>query len=146
MLADRRSEAFVTNFTGQLLNLRKLPDATPDLKRFPDFDGTLRRETELFFESIQREDRSVLELLTAEHTFVSIRPRELSVGCPGSSGRRQAPARPALCAGGSSLDSPSLQPVLQQPARFLLTNRIIAGKKRSLVILTLFQSISSFPM
>ena len=67
MLVDRRSEASVTNFTGQLLNLRKLPDVTPDLKRFPDFDGTLRRETELFFESIQREDRSVLELLTAEH-------------------------------------------------------------------------------
>ena len=55
MLADRRSEAFVTNFTGQWLNLRKLPDVTPDLKRFPDFDETLRRamrrETELFFES-----------------------------------------------------------------------------------------------
>ena len=77
MLADRRSEAFVTNFTGQWLNLRKLPDVTPDLKRFPDFDATLRRamrrETELFFESILQEDRSVLELLTADHTFVNER-------------------------------------------------------------------------
>ena len=77
MLADRRSEAFVTNFTGQWLNLRRLPDVTPDLKRFPDFDETLRRalrrETELFFESILREDRSVLELLTAEYTFVNER-------------------------------------------------------------------------
>ena len=77
MLADRRSEAFVTNFTGQWLNLRRLPEVTPDLKRFPDFDETLRRamrrETELFFESILREDRSVLELLTAEHTFVNER-------------------------------------------------------------------------
>ena len=77
MLADRRSEAFVANFTGQWLNLRRLPDVAPDLKRFPDFDGTLRhalrRETELFFESILREDRSVLELLTAEHTFVNER-------------------------------------------------------------------------
>ena len=77
MLADRRSEAFVTNFTGQWLNLRRLPDVAPDLKRFPDFDGTLRhalrRETELFFESILREDRSVLELLTAGHTFVNER-------------------------------------------------------------------------
>ena len=77
MLADRRSEAFVANFTGQWLNLRRLPEVAPDLKRFPDFDGTLRhalrRETELFFESILREDRSVLELLTAEHTFVNER-------------------------------------------------------------------------
>ena len=77
MLAHRRSEAFVANFTGQWLNLRRLPDVAPDLKRFPDFDGTLRhalrRETELFFESILREDRSVLELLTAEHTFVNER-------------------------------------------------------------------------
>ncbi len=77
MLADRRSEAFVANFTGQWLNLRRLPDVAPDLKRFPDFDGTLRhalqRETELFFESILREDRSVLELLTADHTFVNER-------------------------------------------------------------------------
>ena len=77
MLADRRSEAFVANFTGQWLNLRRLPDVAPDLKRFPDFDGTLRhalrRETELFFASILREDRSVLELLTAEHTFVNER-------------------------------------------------------------------------
>ena len=77
MLDDRRSEAFVANFTGQWLNLRRLPDVAPDLKRFPDFDGTLRsalrRETELFFESILREDRSVLELLTAEHTFVNER-------------------------------------------------------------------------
>ena len=77
MLADRRSDAFVANFTGQWLNLRRLPDVAPDLKRFPDFDGTLRhalrRETELFFESVLQEDRSVLELLTADHTFVNER-------------------------------------------------------------------------
>ena len=89
MLADRRSEAFVTNFTGQWLNLRKLPDVTPDLKRFPDFDETLRRamrrETELFFEAILREDRSVLELLTADYTFVNERLAE-HYGIPGVKG------------------------------------------------------------
>ena len=66
MLADRRSEAFVTNFTGQWLYLRNLPEMTRDLLRFPDFDENLRRafrrETELFFESILQENRSVLAL------------------------------------------------------------------------------------
>ena len=80
MLADRRSEAFVTNFTGQWLYLRTLPDVKPDMERFPDFDETLRRamrrETELFFESILQENRSVLELLTADYTFVNERLAE----------------------------------------------------------------------
>ena len=80
MLADRRSEAFVTNFTGQWLYLRSLPDVKPDMERFPDFDETLRRamrrETELFFESILQENRSVLELLTADYTFVNERLAE----------------------------------------------------------------------
>ncbi|MGE3512970.1 MAG: DUF1592 domain-containing protein, partial [Vicinamibacterales bacterium] len=61
MLADRRSHALVTNFTGQWLYLRNLPTVTPDQRLFPDFDGGLRdafrRETELFFESMIREDR-----------------------------------------------------------------------------------------
>ena len=77
MLADRRSEAFVTNFTGQWLYLRNLPEMTRDLLRFPDFDENLRRafrrETELFFESILQENRSVLALLTADYTFVNER-------------------------------------------------------------------------
>ena len=57
-----------TNFAGQWLHLRNLDSVTPDLRLFPDFDDNLRqafrRETELFFESIVREDRSVLDLLT----------------------------------------------------------------------------------
>ena len=75
MVADPRSHAFVTNFAGQWLYLRNLPEVTPDQKRFPDFDEGLRRamrrETELFFDSVLREDRSVLELLTADYTFVN---------------------------------------------------------------------------
>ena len=63
----RRSKALVTNFAAQWLHLRNLDSITPDMRLFPDFDDNLRqafrRETELFFESVLREDRSVLDLL-----------------------------------------------------------------------------------
>ncbi len=77
MLADSRAEALVTNFVGQWLFLRNLSTILPDPKRESDFDEDLRqglrRETELFAGSILREDRSVLDLLTANHTFVNER-------------------------------------------------------------------------
>ncbi len=77
MLADKRSEAFVTNFAGQWLFLRNLQAVIPVQVIFPDFDDTLRqafrRETELFFDSIVREDRSVLDLLRADYTFLNER-------------------------------------------------------------------------
>ena len=77
MLADARSEALVTNFAAQWLHLRNLDSITPDMRLFPDFDDNLRQafrqETELFFESILREDRSVLDLLRANYTFVNER-------------------------------------------------------------------------
>ncbi|MEX2262691.1 MAG: DUF1592 domain-containing protein [Bryobacteraceae bacterium] len=75
MLADSRSRALVTNFAEQWLYLRNLASMTPDMRLYPDFDENLRRafrrETELFFESIMREDRSVLDLLRANYTFVN---------------------------------------------------------------------------
>jgi len=77
MLADQRSEALVNNFADQWLYLRNLASVSPDARMFPDFDDNLRqafrRETELFFESIMREDRSVLDLLRAKYTFVNER-------------------------------------------------------------------------
>ncbi|HEY6507045.1 MAG TPA: DUF1592 domain-containing protein, partial [Vicinamibacterales bacterium] len=77
MLADPRSEAFTTNFAGQWLSLRRLPDIVPDPFLFPDYGDTLalafRREVELFFGSIVREDRPTVELLTANYTFVNER-------------------------------------------------------------------------
>ena len=77
MLADRRSEAFIANFAGQWLSLRRLPDIVPDPFLFPDYGDTLaqafRREVELFFGSIVREDRPVMDLLTADYTFVNER-------------------------------------------------------------------------
>lgn len=77
MLADPRSQALVTNFASQWLHLRSLASSTPDMRLFPDFDHNLReafrQETELFFESILREDRSALDLLRADYTFVNER-------------------------------------------------------------------------
>ena len=77
MLADPRADALVTNFGAQLLYLRNLPTTAPDGIFYPDWDDELRqafgREMELFFESIIREDRSVLDLLTADYTFVNER-------------------------------------------------------------------------
>jgi hypothetical protein len=77
MLADRRSDALVNNFGVQLLYLRNLPATSPDGVFYPDWDDELRqgykRETELFFESIVRENRNVLDLLTADYTFVNER-------------------------------------------------------------------------
>jgi len=77
MIADPRSDALMTGFTGQWLQLRNLDKVTPDLLMFPDFDDNVRqafrRETELFFTSIVRENRSALDLLDADYTFVNER-------------------------------------------------------------------------
>ena len=77
MLADERAGALGTNFAGQWLYLRNVPSTLPDADLFPDFDDnlrqSLRRETELLFESIAREDRSILDLLTADYTFMNER-------------------------------------------------------------------------
>jgi hypothetical protein len=77
MLGDPRSAALVENFSGQWLFLRELANRNPDLLVFPDFDENLRgsfaRETELLFETIVREDRSVFDVLDADYTFVNER-------------------------------------------------------------------------
>ncbi len=77
MLADPRAEALVTNFAGQWLYLRNMRSVAPDPDAFPEFDDNLReafqRETELFVGSQIREDRSVVDLLTADYTFVNER-------------------------------------------------------------------------
>ncbi len=77
MLADPRSKSLVSNFAGQWLHLRNLDSITPDLRLFPDFDDNLRqafrRETELLFESVLREDRSVLDLLKSDHAYLNER-------------------------------------------------------------------------
>lgn len=74
MLADPRSAALTANFAGQWLYLRNLSDAQPDLFAYPNFNFNLlrsmRHETELLFESVVREDRSVTDLLNADYTYV----------------------------------------------------------------------------
>jgi hypothetical protein len=77
MLADPRSHAMVSSFADQWLRLRNLASMTPDMRLFPDFDENLRQafrtETELFFDSVMREVRSVLDLLRANYSFVNER-------------------------------------------------------------------------
>ena len=77
MLADARADSLVNNFAAQWLFLRNLPATTRDQGEFPNFDDNLRtafeRETELFFGSIMHEDRSVLDLMNADYTFVNER-------------------------------------------------------------------------
>ena len=77
MLADAKSQAFIDNFVGQWLQLRNLKTKQPNSHEFPDFDDNLRQslgtEAEMFFASILREDRSVLDLMTANYTFLNER-------------------------------------------------------------------------
>ncbi len=77
MLSDPRSIALVKNFAGQLLYLRNLPSLVPDAVEFPEFDENLRsafrQESELYFESLLKEDRSVLDLLSADYTYLNER-------------------------------------------------------------------------
>lgn len=77
MLADAKAKALVDNFAGQWLQLRDVDTLNPDLEQFAGFNDELRaamrRETELFFEAVMRDDRSVLEFLNADYTFVNER-------------------------------------------------------------------------
>ena len=75
MVADPRASALVENFAGQWLQLRNIANVAPNTRAFPEFDEllrrSLRRETELFVESNMREDRSLIELLTANYSFIN---------------------------------------------------------------------------
>jgi hypothetical protein len=77
MLADPRSKEIARNFAAQWLYLRNLQSIVPAMEEFPDFDDNLRQafrtETEMFFESMVREDRNVVDLLTADYTFLNER-------------------------------------------------------------------------
>ena len=77
MLKDPRADELITNFTGQWLSVRSLKTREPVVNVFPDFDDNLRnafeKEIDLFFASIVKEDRSILDLLTADYTFVNER-------------------------------------------------------------------------
>ncbi|MBC7818713.1 MAG: DUF1592 domain-containing protein [Planctomycetaceae bacterium] len=105
MLADPRSQSLVTNFAGQWLYLRNLESITPDGRLFPDFDDNLRqamrRETELLFEEVLRDDRSVLDLLKPDHAWLNERLAK-HYGIPHVSGTRfrRVPLKPGSERGG----------------------------------------------
>ena len=129
MLADKRSASLVTNFASQWLHLRNLASITPDMRRFPDFDDNLRqaflRETELFFESILREDRGVLDLLHADYTFVNERLAK-PYGIPNISGSRfRRISLDADSERGGLLRHGSILTVTSYPTR---TSPVIRGK------------------
>ncbi len=133
MLADPKAQALVTNFADQWLYLRNLKNIQPDFQNFPDFDDNLRqamkRETELFFASIISENRSVMDLLTADYTFVNERLAR-HYGIPniyGTDFRRVTitdPERRGLLGQGSILTVTSMpnrtSPVLR--GKWILTN------------------------
>ena len=77
MIRDPKSHALVENFGGQWLELRKLESAKPDRQRFPEFEEylkmSMREETEVFFDDLMREDRSILNFIDADYTFLNER-------------------------------------------------------------------------
>jgi hypothetical protein len=91
MIKDDRSDEFVSNFTGQWLRLRDVPSAMPGKQAFPDFDQRLRnfmrRETELFFEEVIRENLPMVTLLDADFTFLN-EPLARHYGIPGVQGEK----------------------------------------------------------
>lgn len=91
MLADPRSDNLASNFAGQWLLLRNLESVSPNPRLYPDFDDNLRQafrlETELFFDSVLRDKRSVLDLLKADYTFLNERLAK-HYGIPGVYGSR----------------------------------------------------------
>ena len=133
MLADPRAATLAGNFAGQWLHLRNMRAQAPDVNAFPEFDDNLRaaftRETELFFEHQVREDRGIVELLTADYTFLNERlARHYGIpGVYGSHFRRVAlpdEARRGLLGHGSTLTVTSYatrtSPVLR--GKWLLEN------------------------
>jgi hypothetical protein len=89
MLRDPKAQAFVENFAGQWLQLRNLKTVNPDREQFPSFDEPLRdamqKESELFFASVMREDRSILDFLDCDYTFLNERLAR-HYGIPGVQG------------------------------------------------------------
>ena len=140
MLADSRSDALVTNFTGQWLNLRALQNWAPTPALYPDFDDNLRlamrKETELFFGSIVHEDRSLIDLLNANYTFVNERLAK-HYGIPNVYGSnfRRVELAPKFDVRRGLLGQASLETISSQPQR---TSPVGRGK----TILQVFLGVS----
>jgi hypothetical protein len=140
LLSDPKSEQMIVNFAGQWLNLRGLQSQVPVTLAFPDFDDNLRqayrKETEMFFDSIVHEDHSVLDLLTADYTFVNERLAK-QYGIPNIYGQqfRRIQLGPEFDARRGLLGQGSVQTVSSQPGR---TSPVMRGK-------WVFQTILGIP-
>ncbi|MCY4027910.1 MAG: DUF1592 domain-containing protein, partial [Acidobacteria bacterium] len=128
MLADRRATALVDNFASQWLQLRRIRGVAPDADIFYDFDENLRadmeRETTLFLRSQLREDRGLLELLTADYTFVNERLAR-HYGIPGVYGERFRRVAVDPAQRGGLLGHASLLTLTAYPNR---TSPVLRGK------------------
>jgi hypothetical protein len=128
MMLDPKAHALTTNFAGQWLFLRNLQSTLPDPNEFPNFDDNLRqsfrKETELFFESIVREDRSALDLLDADYTFVNERLAK-HYGIPDVYGTQFRRVRMANEARRGLLGQGSILTVTSYPNR---TSPVLRGK------------------
>jgi cytochrome c553 len=128
LLADPRARSLASNFAGQWLHLRNLDSFTPDLRLFPDFDDNLRQalrqETELFFAHLVREDRSALELLKADYTFLNERLAK-HYGAPGVHGSRFRRVSAAESGRGGLLRHGSVLAVTSYATR---TSPVLRGK------------------
>jgi hypothetical protein len=128
MLADRRAKALVENFAGQWLELRKVARVKPDEVLFPEFDADLRfamrQETELFFADILRHNRSALELLDADYTFLNERLAQ-HYGLSGVHGSQFRRVRLTDTRRGGLLGQGSVLAVTSYPNR---TSVVIRGK------------------
>jgi hypothetical protein len=129
MLLDPKSRSLVENFGGQWLQTRNLDSIQPDPEKFPQFDASLRhdikRETELFFQSIIQEDRPIVDFLAANYTFLNDRLASF-YGIPGVEGRefRRVELSPDSHRGGI-LTQASVLTVSSYPAR---TSPVLRGK------------------
>ncbi|MEO6035187.1 MAG: DUF1592 domain-containing protein, partial [Verrucomicrobiota bacterium] len=132
MLTDKKSHALVENFAGQWLQIRNLDLVRPDQEKYPAFDDALRfamrQETELFFESILKENRSVFDLLSADYTFVNERLAK-HYGIPGVTGeafqRVSLKGNPATATRGGILTQASILTLTSNPTR---TSPVKRGK------------------
>ncbi|MEO5922784.1 MAG: DUF1592 domain-containing protein [Bryobacteraceae bacterium] len=129
MLADPRSESLINNFAAQWLYLRDVETKEPDLYLFREFDEGLRasfvRETELFLDSILRQNRSVLELVTANYTFLNERLAK-HYGIPNVTGSHfRRVDLPANSPRAGLLGHGSIQLITSYPTR---TSAVLRGK------------------
>lgn len=128
MLKDPKASALAENFEGQWLQIRALESAKPDRGRFPDFDDylrmSMRQETELFFENVIREDRSIVDLLVGRYTFLNERLANF-YGIPGVEGPAFRRVDLANTQRGGILTQASVLTVTSYPNR---TSPVLRGK------------------